>query len=168
METDRYESSSLRQTLGQERFEKFARDYLIARGFLAEHAERVVEIVRASDAEREKSAAEARAKSEQQNRFIRSVLYAGLSSTQLDSKRFGEMPFFRADEFLTLLRRCRKYGVRVGFMFHDSAKEELCLTARSCDEDGEQVFREWRKKGCDEWFAGFFIVPDSVLDEWPG
>jgi hypothetical protein len=168
MEPDGYEPSSLRKTLGDERFEEFTRRYLVSREFLPDHAERVLEILRATEAERETLAAEARAKSDQQARFIRSVLYAGLSSSQLDAKRFGEMPFFRADEFLKLLRRCKQYGVRVGFMCHESVKDELCLTAKSCDEDGEQVFKEWRKKGCDEWFAGFLIVPDSVLDEWGG
>jgi len=168
MEADKYESSSLRQTLGQERFENFARDYLIGRGFLPKHTERVLEAVRDSEAKREKLAAEARAKSERQDRFVRSVLYAGLSSKQLDPREFGELPFFRADEFLKLLRRCKQYIVRVSFMLHESIESQMCLRSQSCDEDGEQVFSEWRKKGCDEWFGAYFIVPDSVLDEWGG
>src|SRR5258706_6134940 len=164
MEPDGYEISSLRKTLGNERFQEFARSYLIARGFLPDSAKRVLEVVRASEAEREERAAEDRVKSDKRDRFIRSVLYAGLTSSQRDPKRFGETPFFRANEFLKLLRRCKRYGVHVGFMFHESTDDRLCFTARSCDEEGELVFREWQIKGVDEWVAVSLIVPDSVLD----
>lgn len=118
---------------------------------------------------RAKKAALLAARNKQEEDYIRTVVYAGFHPTRLqDSGEHSDSLFFRAEEFLRLLRRCRLLGVNVVFMFHESTDDELCMSSGTFRGDqAEAVFRAWRDKGCNEWFCASIGVPDKVLDGLP-
>jgi hypothetical protein len=162
-----FDRDSLRQLLGGARFTDFAKLYLMARGYTAANAIAVITAAEAFEADREKKAAELRIAHERKDRFTQAVLYAGLHPTRLENcDEYGQSKFFQADEFAELLRRCRKYLVNIGFMFHESTNDALCVSAMHCGEQALLVFEQWRAKGCDEWFGASLEVPDSVVSEW--
>jgi len=164
---DVLELHSLRESLGSERFAEFVKAYLLARGYEPGNAQRVIEAAEAAEAYGEEKARETQIRQQKREQYIRNVVYAGFNPKRLhdeDDDDEDDLQFLRADEFLKLLRRCRKLGVHVVSMIHHSKIKELCIHAWDCGEKAELVFDAWRKKGCSEWFGASLAVPDSILD----
>ena len=177
------EALDLRRTLG-ERFPAFAKAYVMATGGVGEaDAAEVVAFTEAWERERSEKLAAERRRHERKERYVRSVLYAGLHPTydrgdddggDSDDDRRAEAAdpgvagtaYFDAAECEELLRRCEGRGFRVGAMFHSSKTEELSRYAYRRLSRPADVLAKWRAEGCNERFSVTVLVPDDVVDAW--
>jgi hypothetical protein len=187
---DDYDRTDLRDVLDQ-RFTAFAASYLRAQGASEAEAAEIVESHEAWEREREERLERDRREARRQDRYIRAVLYAGLHPTYErdddqddDDDEQGEatdartgsadeetgMAWFDAAEFAELLRRCQDRGVKVTWMFHRSASEELERSRSRLLARPLEVLAKWQAEGCREKFGAALRVAKEVLDafENPG
>jgi hypothetical protein len=161
---DHPDQDRLRQILGPARFREFLETYLAACGYTPAAAQSTIDAADAAEAFREKRAAEARELDHRRTSYLHTVLYAGLHPTTLSNPRVAGMEFFGADDFAELLHRCRKLGLDVFHIFHESQRDDLCESSRTSIEYAAMTFEEMRKKGRTEWFSALVGIPDHVLN----
>ena len=165
------ERPHLRDVLGPERFARFARDYLVARGLTRQEADEMERRTEARDAERRRFADAARLKAERHNRYVTTVLFAGLHPVYervYDNDDADEREPYRAAfppaEFETLLTRCEQRNIKISSMSHRSESgEQDCSEFRV--DDPRELLARWQRKGCRHLFGATFHVPDEALDE---
>ncbi len=170
-ERDRYESSDLRDELG-ERFPAFARAYLVAQGLSDADAAEVVARNEARERERQQKLADVRRRARRQDQFVRAVLFAGLHPVDdrdeddggSDGDDTGRLALFDATEFAEVLRRCEDKGINVLFMLHRSKAEQQDRYERPDKTRPLELLARWQAEGCRERFAATFGVQDALLD----
>jgi len=157
--------TDLRKVLGPKRFDAFAIRFLIDRGMAPDEARQVLDHLNAKQQAAEAQMEEQKRRDAQRQQFTEAVLYAGLHPAQLPGSDEDGQPYFRADDLRELIRRCKATGANVLFLFHESSKDDLCLSERVGTSRAEKLLDDWQKRGCNELFMAVIGVPDHVLDK---
>jgi hypothetical protein len=162
--------TELRHILGPKRYDDFATSCLIQSGLTESQARDALAAHHAWEHARDARIAQDQDRARRQSQFLHSTLFAGLHPTHDDDPEADEhtdvadkLPYFSADDFATVLRRCTDQGIKVLMMFHKSQSEHLDRHETRRLPDPTAVFSKWRAEGCNERFAAFFKVPDSLL-----
>jgi hypothetical protein len=166
--TDDMSEPELRDQIGRVQFPSFAKSYLKEQGLDDLEAAKVVFATEQREAERRHSIAEARRREERRQAYVKQVLFAGLHPESEEPVNLNECDsqLFSADEFCTLLVRCRAKGVKLGFMRHASANEAADRMVSQGVKKPQQLFDQWRSEGCNERFGASYLVPDKVLNSF--
>jgi hypothetical protein len=182
---DRYDRRELSEILGT-RFRAFAKIYLQSFGATPAEADRIIDAQEAWERERKASIERDRLEARRQERYVRSVLYAGLHPSYDDDDEANDVEkpaepgkgdagdddnnkqtgfaLFDAAEFAELLRRCHERGVKVTLMFHRSTSEDLDRWTFRAILKPLDVLAKWQSEGCGEKFGAGMQVPKAILD----
>ncbi len=163
----------LRDTLGEERFLRFARAYLVALGESPEAADAIV--IETEEAEKRRGAK--RRQEEElramKDKYLCDRIFAGLKTvlaprSELEGDEDEEppstsAPWFDADNLAQAIRRAAGAGISVTYMTHHSASGELDRHQSSELTEPLALLEKWTKEGCSEKFSAGFRVPDTLV-----
>jgi hypothetical protein len=162
----KWDREQLRELLGQTEFEKFAAQYLVARGASETEAARVVQLHEAWERERTERWRKETEGSRQNERFVENVIYPGLNN--LSTKSEGEPAWlFSPADVEELFRRCKTHGGKVIYISHSSASGENDEFVKvSWPTSAKKTFQKLREKGCNEKFSVSMKFPPQVVTRW--
>jgi hypothetical protein len=165
----------LREILGEERFRKFAREYLIVQGRSAEDADAIVFETEAKEKWRQEKRRRENEIRLLKDKYIHDQVFAGLDTvapppsefedTEEEKSQLNAGTWFDALNFAEAIRRALAGGISIASIMHRSASGESdkyeCVPDSIRDPLG--VLEQWKKDGCSEKFAAHFRVDDTVV-----
>jgi hypothetical protein len=168
-----YEPRSLRDTLGDEAFRRFAKEYLVAHGEFPEAADGIVVETEAAELKRLAKNRLDQELARRRSEYLETHVYAGLPSLPKPHDELfddddqtpgtGSTGWFDSHNFAEVLRRCEALGVKITMMTHHSSdgKKDRCEMKNISKP--LVVLAGWTSEGCDEKFSAVCRVPDSLV-----
>jgi Zn ribbon nucleic-acid-binding protein len=164
---DDYERDDLHVLLGQQAFESFATEYLIAQGATPDDSRFIVAETEKMERAREADLEQKRLHRAREKMWLQAVLYTGLNVQWIKDEDDGPLepaPMFFAVEFAELLRRAEEKSLTIVELFHRSKSSDLDRYApRTAVTRPGDVLAKWQAEGCNELFSATIRVPDNLL-----
>ncbi len=169
-----WSGDDLRDLLGQEKFEQFARDYLIANGEEPSDADGIVKKTEAKEAERMELWRKREELDRQQERYLETNIFAGLKCLPIPPSHLDEdddfpnpesdcTRWFGAPEMLIVLNRCAEHNIKVVMMEHYSSDGAMDRFKTNIHGSPIDLLLKWQSEGCAEKFHAICQVPDSLV-----
>jgi hypothetical protein len=172
---DDFNEKSLRESLGAEPFRRFAKEYLMARGETPEAADEIVAETEADELKREETLRLAQWKANRGQEFLQLHVFAGLpclpppkgeyvDGDDEPERKEGSTGWFDGPTFAEVLRRCKRWGIKVAMLQHCSSDERYDRFQMGDISDPAAVLSSWESEGCNESFHANCVVPDSLIE----
>jgi hypothetical protein len=171
---DDYDRDDLRKILGQERFARFAIEYLIANGATKSEAEAITAETERAEAERMEKLRIGWERAKRERKYVSEVVLAGLPRVPAPPSDFVEnddggdeakdaADWFDGDTVAEAIGRCLQRGIYVGMLMHESINEDLNrFEVQKVISDPLELLAKWRREGCNEKFKVRFRVPEGM------
>jgi hypothetical protein len=177
MNVEGLDDIDLRKILGPEKFRRFAREFLIARGETPEAADGIVETTESEERRREEQHQRDLELSRRKKQFLEEHVYKGLpclhppkwnlvddpEDEKEEESPSGSTEWFDAENIAEVLRRCQRLGIAVTFMHHYSSDHGETHRESKNLKAPLEILRRWQAEGCHEKFRAVLCPPDSLM-----
>jgi hypothetical protein len=168
-----WDLEELRDTLGHEQFEEFAKNYLIANGESRDDAAAIVRATEADDLKRREAIRRNQELDRLRQRYLERHIYVGLEylpspPSDLDDdtpeckEESGCTGWFSAENLTIVLQRCKERGIEITMMQHWSSSGDWDRYEMHNLKSPLDILSTWLADGCIESFSAACRVPDSL------
>ncbi len=169
-----WDRDELRDKFDQERFEEFAKSYLIANGETPNDAVAIVQATEAKALRRQEVNRRNQELERLRSIYLERHVYVGLEALPSppsdldDDEEESEQElctgWFDAGNLSTVLERCAEQGIKITMMQHRSSNPDLDRYEMRNLKSPMSILFKWQEEGCNESFHVVCRVPDSLVE----